>query len=76
MKASDIPDEEVLGFVLSINEQGRWCQSWDLEERFPEYPLKVVKAKCAGLIRRGYMDGCTCGCRGDYVVIGGPRDYI
>ena len=76
MKAADIPDEEILGFVLSINEQKRWCLSYDLEERFPQYLPKVIRAKCNGLIRRGYMDGCTCGCRGDYVVIGGPMDYI
>ncbi|MBV8060794.1 MAG: hypothetical protein JO253_04630 [Alphaproteobacteria bacterium] len=29
-------------------------------------PSKLVQAKMRGLIERGLVDGCTCGCRGDY----------
>jgi hypothetical protein len=43
-----------------------WCLIWDLEERLPQYPRKVIMAKCRSLIRRGLLTGCTCGCRGDF----------
>lgn len=32
----------------------------------PGYPEKVVLAKARKLIRRGLLDGCYCGCRGDF----------
>lgn len=30
------------------------------------YPEKVVLAKAKTLVRRGIIDGCCCGCRGDF----------
>ena len=33
---------------------------------YPEMPCKVVLAKAKSLIRRGLIDGCACGCRGDW----------
>lgn len=32
---------------------------------YPNMPEKVVLAKARRLIRRGLVDGCFCGCRGD-----------
>ncbi|MFC8182421.1 hypothetical protein ACFULT_26415 [Rhodococcus sp. NPDC057297] len=34
----------------------------------PGVPSKVVLAKARRLIRRGLLDGCECGCRGDFLV--------
>lgn len=31
-------------------------------------PAKVVLAKAKRLVKRGLIDGCTCGCRGDFEV--------
>lgn len=45
-----------------------WVFTWDLEKELPEYPWKVLLAKCRKLIKRGLLDGCTCGCRGDFVL--------
>ena len=42
----------------------------DIADRLPEYPPKVVIAKCRSLIKRGLMHGCTCGCRGDFYLCG------
>ena len=75
-----------MAFILAVNSgqvpnkyslpgEKRWCLTFDLEERFPQYPYKVLRAKCARLVKRGLLDGCTCGCRGDFYVIGGPLDY-
>ena len=30
------------------------------------YPEKVIRAKAWRLIKRGLIDGCCCGCRGDF----------
>lgn len=34
--------------------------------RLLDVPGKVVRSKVAALRRRGLVDGCTCGCRGDF----------
>ena len=49
---------------------GRWCLTFDLEERLPDVPPKVILAKCRSLIKRGKMHGCPCGCRGDFRIPG------
>ncbi|WP_422930077.1 hypothetical protein [Singulisphaera sp. PoT] len=44
---------------------------WDLVELGafpPATPEKLVRAKLAMLIRRGLVDGCPCGCRGDFEI--------
>ncbi len=35
---------------------------------YPQMPQKVVLAKARRLINRGLIDGCACGCRGDFRV--------
>lgn len=47
-----------------------WCLTYDLEERMPDVPPKVILAKCRSLILRGKMHGCYCGCRGDFYLDG------
>jgi hypothetical protein len=40
---------------------------WTLQEKYyPEIPERVVRAKCSKLSRQGLVDGCDCGCRGDW----------
>jgi hypothetical protein len=34
---------------------------------YPDLPPKVVLAKADRLARSGKVDGCCCGCRGDFV---------
>jgi hypothetical protein len=70
MQAKDIPDFRILNLVRVFNEGGYWCLTYDLEELLPDYPPKVILAKCRSLIRRGRMAGCTCGCRGDFYLDG------
>lgn len=60
------------GYFLpySIQEvmQGYWtgpAMWWDVTKELG-FPEKVVLAKMAALIRRGLLDGCPCGCRGDF----------
>jgi len=44
----------------------RWVSSWEIEDCMPSFPPKVVLAKLRALIRKGLLDGCGCGCRGDF----------
>ena len=75
MKCSDVPDEAILDVVRACNDQGRWCLTFDLEERLPDLPWKLLIAKCRRLIKRGKMYGCWCGCRGDFYLPGSIWDY-
>jgi hypothetical protein len=34
---------------------------------YDAFPDKLVLAKARKLVRRGVIDGCVCGCRGDFV---------
>ena len=73
MQCKDIPDAPILRFLESLN--GRWA-NWfgDQYENSvtrampPGTPGKLVCAKMKMMIRRGVVDGCPCGCRGDYVI--------
>lgn len=67
IQAKNITDEEIFGVVDKVRkEENIWTNRWQLEESLPQYPPKVILAKCASMIRRGILDGCTCGCRGDF----------
>lgn len=84
MKAADITDEAFIAAVLfCCAERGMsWAMRWDvaavlaghpqdLKGALPDYPnmpWKVVLAKARKLIRRKLIDGCDCGCRGDFEV--------
>lgn len=50
----------------------RWTFWWDIQDSLKangvEAPEKVLRAKLAKLVKRGILDGCTCGCRGDFWV--------
>jgi hypothetical protein len=68
-KASDIiSDEAFLACVDKYNlehpEMGG-AVSWKMAEALV-VPIKVLRAKAASLIRRGVIEGCSCGCRGDF----------
>jgi hypothetical protein len=72
MKASDIDDVTFLRVIQDVqeNDQPPFAHWWDVEPLFPGVPFKVLLAKARGLMKRGYLDGCPCGCRGDMQVVG------
>lgn len=69
MQCKDIPELPVLQFLASLN---RWATRFSgldnsIQQAMPaQTPDKLVRAKMASLIRRKLVDGCICGCRGDY----------
>lgn len=72
-RAGGVSDEPLLqqlpdGTVTDKSHYGHssWAMVWDIELQFPAVPEKVVGAKLKTLMRRGLIDGCDCGCRGDW----------
>lgn len=48
--------------------RSHWANRSDIARLFPDMPEKVVLAKLRTLIKRGLIDGCACGCRGDFTL--------
>ena len=69
--AKDITDAEILAAITSARaERGStWATRWDLEERLPQYPPKVILAKCRSMLRRRLIEGCACGCSGQWEIV-------
>ena len=72
-QCKDIPDRPILLFLKELN--GKWA-NW-FGDDYPDsvtrampkdIPGKLVLAKMRQMIRRGVVDGCPCGCRGDFVI--------
>jgi hypothetical protein len=49
---------------------------WDIEEELWEYPPKVLLAKLRRLVARGLLDGCACGCRGDFEITDRGKEIL
>jgi hypothetical protein len=65
--AKQISNVEVLRFIAD----NKWPEtSWTMFsmvcDALPQFCEKVIRAKLHALIRRKYINGCTCGCRGDF----------
>ena len=52
------------------------CNVWDFPDDWFGLPRKVVEAKLSKLLKRGYLDGCDCGCRGDWQLTAKGREVI
>ena len=72
MQCKDIPDIPILKFLESLGiHWGYLLENFDCEKSVSRampkgVPYRLAIAKMKTLIRRGLINGCTCGCRGDY----------
>lgn len=80
-KASDIPDVTVLMFL--DQHQGRWSTHGrgdsmpTVQDAMPpRTPDKLQLAKMRQLHKRGFVGGCTCGCRGDWEITDAGLAFI
>ena len=46
---------------------------WGIGQELWEYPEAVLLRKLQHLVRRGLLDGCACGCRGDFTITDAGR---
>lgn len=85
MQAKDVADRPVLEFVAGLDMWGTWFGGErgnappynSVLHAMPEGTSeKVALAKMRALIRRGLVDGCTCGCRGDYEITEKGRAWL
>ena len=53
-----------------------WAYTSELQAKLPQFPPKVVLAKLRALNKRGLLDGCTCGCRGDWEMTEAGREFL
>lgn len=80
MQCKDIPDLPILQ-LLTTRPDGLKDFSWfnifskdhdnvrSIYHGMPEgVGYNLARAKMANLIKRGLVDGCTCGCRGDFYI--------
>lgn len=80
MKCKEVPDIPILRFLAGLNGQwGNWYfgNERDVHKAMPSgIPDNVVHAKMRRLIARGLVDGCDCGCRGDFEITDKGREYL
>ena len=86
LQCKDIPDRAILS-ILAAN-PGRWHGWWEgwnegdfgmpsVRPAFPaSAPDSLILAKMRRLIARGLVDGCTCGCRGDFEITEAGQRYM
>lgn len=73
IQAKHISDDQMLAVVRDLYKPGYiGTVLWDIQAAFPDMPPKVVRAKLGQMVRKGVLDGCACGCRGDFL----PLDNV
>ena len=89
MQAKDVPEIPILVWLRAFEAKAypgdrefpwaTWFHGYSnsVDQSMPAgTPEKVVRAKMAGLIRRGLVAGCGCGCRGDYELTDAGIAYL
>lgn len=72
VQAKDISDDvmlDALAKTRGMHGVSRWSTLWDVQQALSQYPPRVVLAKLRSMTRRKIIDGCCCGCRGDFELI-------
>ena len=79
MQAKDISDKDFLAAVLAESllkgAMDEWTMYWDVVNRL-DVNWKVAMAKFRKLEKRKLVDGCACGCRGDWVLTQSGIDLL
>ena len=69
-QCKDIPDKPILEFLREQDGWSTWGEGHSMptvRDAMPDgAPPKLQLAKMRMLMRRGLVDGCDCGCRGDF----------
>lgn len=80
MQCKDIPDKPILKFLK--NHPG-WCTYGNsttipsVQNAMPSnVPKRLQLAKMQRLIARGLVNGCSCGCRGDFELTEKGEEYL
>ncbi len=76
VQAKDISDAQIMDAQAAVRGRygvDRWATTWDIQAHLSQFPPKVVLAKLRSARKRGLLNGCACGCRGDWevMIVGG-----
>lgn len=69
-----IKDMDQAAILEGMKAKPLWCAFPDqhngIQQLFPAgTPLKLVLGTMQSLIKKGKIDGCSCGCRGDFHIL-------
>ena len=80
VKTSDIPERPILEFLAKLD---RWATHGNarsmptVQDAMPEgTPIKLQLSKMRALKKRGLVQGCYCGCRGDWEITDAGRNVL
>jgi len=79
MQTKDIPEAPIIEFLLKQNRPTGWHALGgtlggtslmpSVRDAFPHgTPDNMILSKMRSLIKRGIVNGCACGCRGDFTI--------
>ena len=63
MKAAFITDNAINALVST-----GVTSLFEIQDCLAQFPRKVVLAKLRQMVNKGRLEGCACGCRGDFKV--------
>jgi hypothetical protein len=75
MQTKDITDDVMLAALAStrgMHGVPTWSSLWDVQAHLDSVHPKLVLSKLRSMVKRRIIDGCGCGCRGDFRLLGGP----
>jgi hypothetical protein len=61
IQAKTLTDADVLKVIAKVG-----GSLFAIQDAFAPIPHKVVLAKLRSMVKRKLLDGCDCGCRGDF----------
>jgi DNA-binding HxlR family transcriptional regulator len=70
MQAKDLEVGTVLEALRKTRQPWGLSMLRDIQNALSNVPEKVILAKLKSLKRRGIINGCACGCRGDFSIKG------
>jgi hypothetical protein len=83
IQCKDLPEEPILIFLFELKSENKgWATRFEDYENsiyraLPKNtPEKVALKKMEGLIERGLVSGCSCGCRGDFEITDKGIEYL
>ncbi len=68
-QAKDITDARMFAALAEVRGKHgvpTWSSLWDVQDVLSDIPPKVVLAKLRSMVKRKVLNGCCCGCRGDF----------
>jgi hypothetical protein len=80
-QCKEIPNKPIMEFLLK--NKGHWCNWYfenekDVRNAMPKNLAseKLILAKMRQLMKRGLVDGCGCGCRGDFEITPKGEEWL